>query len=61
LEDRVQRAMSLQTPVITGVIFADGNRKFVDLILPLANHDGQIDLVILASCLTNQPEVASLN
>lgn len=61
LEDRVQRAMSLQTPVVTGVISADGNRKFVDLILPLANEAGQIDLVILASCLTDQPAVASLN
>lgn len=61
LGDRVQRAMSLQTPVITGVISADGNRKFVDLILPLANEAGQIDLVVLASCLTDQPPVASLN
>lgn len=61
LEDRVQRAMSLQTPVITGVISADGNRNFVDLILPLANEAGQIDLVILASCLTDRPAIASLN
>jgi hypothetical protein len=61
LEDRVQRAMSLQTPVITGIISAGGNRKFVDLILPLANEGGKIDLVILASCLTDQPAVATLN
>ncbi len=61
LEDRVQRAMSLQTPVITAIISADENRKFVDLILPLTNDAIQVDLVILASCLTDQPTVASLN
>jgi hypothetical protein len=61
LEDRVQRAMSLQTPVITKIISAAGNRKFVDLILPLANEAGQIDLVILASCLTDQPTLDNLN
>jgi hypothetical protein len=43
--------MSLQTPVITGIIFASGNRKCVDLILPPANKAAVIDLVILASCL----------
>jgi hypothetical protein len=61
LEDRVQRAMSLQSPLATEVISADGNRKFVDLILPLANEAGTIDLVILASCPADQPALTGLN
>jgi hypothetical protein len=61
LEDRVQRAMSLQTPVVAGVISADGNHKFVDLVVPLANKAGTIDLAILASCPADQPDVTSLN
>lgn len=49
LEDRVQRAMSLPSPVVKAVWCPKKKQRYFDLILPLADVAGSIDLVILAS------------
>lgn len=49
LEDRVRRSMDIVTPVIKIVPTPIGRRDYFDLLLPLANTEGAIDLVVLAS------------
>lgn len=49
LGDRVNRAMHLVTPVAKVVSMPLKRMEFYDLILPLANPDGVIDLVVFAS------------
>ena len=56
LEDRVGRAMQNITPVIKIVAAPTKQEKYFDLILPLANQEGTIDLVVLA-CAPFPPEM----
>lgn len=49
LKDRVRRAMALPSPVAKPILSPDKRRKYFDLILPLADKAGAIDLVIFAS------------
>lgn len=56
LEDRVGRAMQNITPVVKIVAAPTKQEKYFDLILPLANQEGSIDLVVLA-CAPIGPEM----
>ena len=56
LEDRVGRAMQNITPVVKIVAAPTKQEKYFDLILPLANQEGAIDLVVLA-CAPIPPEM----
>lgn len=53
LEDRVKRAMSLPSPVVKAVWCPKNAQRYFDLILPLADVAGSINLVILASYPVN--------
>ena len=56
LEDRVGRAIQNITPVVKIVPVPTKREKYFDLILPLANREGAIDLVVLA-CAPVRPEM----
>jgi len=49
LEKVVMEAMAMAAPVVQHVVLADERQKFHDLLAPLANVDGQVNLVILVS------------
>ena len=49
LEDRVRRSMQIVTPVVKIVSPPTSRQNYFDLLLPLANTEGAIDLVVLAS------------
>ena len=49
LEKVVVEALAMATPVVQHVLLTDGKQKFHDLLVPLANADGQVNLVILVS------------
>jgi hypothetical protein len=61
LKDRVYRAMTLHSPVVKSLWSPDQRQEYFDLILPLANRTGAVDLVIFASYPVKSSETCALN